>query len=242
MTSTSLLVVLLLTAEKSDPKVSVDSVTVNGEKTGGSISGAGATVSTTGQQWSVITARTLGPKANSLQGTIGFPGVSGTFLHGMSPELDLGGRLSVNYGWEGQVTVVQPGLKVQGLAKYKFLDNGRVNLGASFAPGLMFYFPGRGTEVGFAIPLGVTLGIVASSALNVAVAFEIPTWILFGSRASVVFPLLLGAGAEYFLTSALAVFFDLRMGPSIWTSPAASPNGAGAVFTFDGKLGIGWRF
>jgi hypothetical protein len=51
----------------------------------------------------------------------------------------------------------------------------------------------------------------------------------------------MGAGAEYFLTSALALFFDVRMGPSIWTNPNASPNG-GAVFTFVGRLGVGWRF
>jgi hypothetical protein len=45
-----------------------------------------------------------------------------------------------------------------------------------------------------------------------------------------------GGGVEYFITPALALWFNLRMGPSLWT------NGSGAVFTFDSKLGVGWRF
>jgi len=233
---------VVLAADKSDTKVQVDSVTVNGEKTQGSVSGAAATTGTAGQSWSVITARTLGKGGNALEGSVGYPGLTASLMHGMSADLDLGGRIGMNYGWEGMVSTVYPGIKLQGVARYKFLDNGRINLGASFAPGLMFYFPPRVTYVGFAVPFALTLGIIASSALHVGVGFELPMWILFGPRASVVFPVLMGAGIEYFLTSTLLLFFDLRMGPSIWTNTDASPNGAGAVFTFYGKLGIGWRF
>src|SRR5574338_229603 len=99
----ALLVVLLLAAEK-EAAVSVDSVTVNGEPTTTEkASGAGVTASTTGQQWSVVTARTLGVNANALSGGVGFPGVHAQFMHGMLQQLDLGGRVSFNYGFEGQV-------------------------------------------------------------------------------------------------------------------------------------------
>ena len=37
-------------------------------------------------------------------------------------------------------------------------------------------------------------------------------------------------------TGALAVWFDLAMGPTIWS------NNTPAQFTMDGKLGVGWRF
>jgi hypothetical protein len=231
---TSLLVVLLLA---SDAHVSVDSVTVNSEKTEAHASGAASTVSGAGQQWSVVTARTLGAGGNMLEGGIGFPGVHAGYWRGVLQALDLGVRVSVNYGWEGQIDTVWPGVKLQALARYKFFDNGKVNLGANFAPGPMFYFPRGRTEVGFAMPVGLTLGIVASSALNVGVTFEIPMWIRFGVDSSLVLPVLMGAGLEYFLTSALAVWFDLRMGPSIWTN-----GNHPTVFTFDGKLGVGWRF
>ena len=245
----ALLVVLLLAADKPDEaSVSVDEVTVNGEPTTTSkASGAAATASTTGQQWSVVTARTVGAGANALQGGIGFPGVHAQFMRGITQVLDLGARVSFNYGLEGQVAcsnrvcrggdALPPGLRLQGVARYKFYDNGKLNLGASFAPGLLLYFPRFiGTQVGFALPVSGTLGIVVSSAMNVGVTLELPMWILFGQSSSFVLPILMGAGFEYFITSALAVWFDLRMGPSIWTS------GVPAAFTFDGKLGVGWRF
>jgi hypothetical protein len=251
---TALLVVLLLTADKEktdkkdDSAVSVDSVTVNGETTTApKASGAAATASTTGQQWSVVTARTLGAGANLIEGGIGFPGLHAQYLRGITQTLDVGARFSFNYGLEGQVScnvlicpgnALLPGVKLQGVARYKFFDNGKLNAGASFAPGVMFYFERLlGTQVGFAIPLAVRLGIVATSALSVGVTLDVPMWVLFGRNASLVVPILAGVGAEYFITSALAVWFDLRMGPSLWTRSFV-----GAAFTFDGKLGVGWRF
>jgi len=248
MTSALLVVMLLSAAEKKDDAaVSVDEVTVKGEPTEAKASGAAASASTTGQQWSVITARTVGQGANVIEGGLGFPGLHAQFMRGITQTLDVGARFSFNYGLEGQVAchflvcpggALLPGVKIQGVARYKFFDNGKLNAGASFAPGVLFYFERLvGTQVGFAIPLSATLGIVATSALNVGVTLELPIWILFGRNSSLVVPILMGAGVEYFITSALAVWFDLRMGPSIWTLASV-----GAAFTFDGKLGVGWRF
>ncbi|MBL8954091.1 MAG: hypothetical protein JNK82_25165 [Myxococcaceae bacterium] len=249
---TALLVALLLTAsekeKKDDSAVSVDSVTVNGETTTTpKASGAAATASTTGQQWSVVTARTLGAGANLVEGGLGFPGLHVGLLRGITQTLDVGARFSFNYGLEGQVkcnvlicpgNALLPGFKLQGVARYKFFDNGKLNAGVSFSPGAMFYFERLlGWQVGFAIPLAVRLGIVATSALSVAVVLDLPMWVLFGRNSSLVVPVLAGVGAEYFVTSSLAVWFDLRMGPSIWTRSFV-----GAEFTFDGKVGIGWRF
>lgn len=245
-----LLAVLLLAtdATKEDAKITVDSVTVNGEPaTTSKASGAAATASTTGQQWSVVTARTTGAGASSLQGGLGFPGVYVQFLHGMTQVLDLGARVAFNYGVEGQVScsvivcpggTLVPGLKLQGVARYKLYDNGKLNAGASFSPGLVMFFDRFfGTQTGFALPLAGTLGIVVSSAMNVSVTLEVPLWIKFGRSSGVAVPLLAGAGFEYFITSALAVFFDLRMGPTLWGG-----NNVPATFTFYGNLGAGWRF
>jgi len=78
-------------------------------------------------------------------------------------------------------------------------------------------------------------------ALNVGLTLEVPMWILFGGNASLIVPILMGGGVEYFVSSTLALWFDLRMGPALYSNPRASPTG-GAAFTFDGKLGVGWRF
>ena len=87
----------------------------------------------------------------------------------------------------------------------------------------------------FALPVELKLGIAASSALNVGLGIGIPFWIQFGAGNGVVVPFLIGGGAEYFLRSDLAVFFDLRMGPTIFG------NARPATFTFDAKIGVGWH-
>lgn len=245
-----LLAVLLLATDsaKEDAKITVDSVTVNGEPTTTSkASGAASTASNPGQQWSIVSARTVGAGANMVQGGLGFPGIYVQFLHGMTPVLDLGLRAAFNYGVEGQVScnvivcpagALAPGLRLQGVARYKLYDNGKINAGASFAPGLV-YFHDRffGSQLGFVLPIAGTLGIVVSSAMNVSVTLEMPLWIKFGRSSGVAVPFLAGAGFEYFISSALAVFFELRMGPTLWGG-----NNAPAAFTFYGNLGAGWRF
>jgi hypothetical protein len=196
-----------------------------------------------GQLWSVVTPRTVGQNGNLVEAGAGYPGIYGTYLRGITPTLDLGVRASVNYGIEGLTTMpIWAELKVQAVLKYHILDNGKVSLGVNFAPGPLFYFPPYRTVPGFTLPVGFNLGIVASSALNIGITFEVPFWIQFGYVGSAVFPILTGGGVEYFISSALAVWFGVRMGPSIWTNPAASPHGETATFTFDGRLGVGWRF
>ena len=248
----TLLLVLLAATDAKDPAVSVDSVTVNGETTKtapttAKASGAASTTSSAGQQWSVVSARTLGEGVNIVGGGLGFPGIYAQFLHGMTGVLDLGLRFTFNYGVEGQVScspllcpggTLVPGVKIQALARYKFFDNGKLNAGASFAPGPLFFFDRFfGTQVGFAVPIAATLGIVVSPAMNASVTVELPMWIKFGTNAGLALPILAGAGFEYFITSALAAFFELRMGPTIWAG-----NRVPAVFTFYGNVGVGWRF
>jgi hypothetical protein len=248
----SVLVAVVLLAAADQAKggaVSVDSATVNGQPVAPppppppppaqsqGVSGAASPGPISGQLWSVVTPRTIGQNGNALETGFGFPGIYGSYLHGFTPTLDLGARLSANYGLEGQVNTVQPELKLQALLKYRIMDNGKVSLGVKFEPGPLLSFPSnRGAIPGFTLPASITLGIVATSALNIGVTFEIPFWLQFGNRSSAIIPVLMGAGAEYFVSSSLAVWFAVRMGPSIWT------NGDPAQFTFDGRLGVGWRF
>jgi hypothetical protein len=128
-----------------------------------SVESTGVSLVPESQRWSVIAIRTLGAGKNLLEGGGGFPGFHATYLRGVAAGVDLGGRFAVNYGFEGQVNRVNAGIKLQAMARLRLMDNGRVSLGASFAPGLLFYFPPLvGAQVGFALPLGLTLGLVAS--------------------------------------------------------------------------------
>ena len=190
-----------------------------------------------GQAWSAVGARTAGLNANQLEAAAGWPGVEFQYTHGLLSNLDLGVRASVLYGFQGLVN--QPasaGIGIQAVLKVKFYDHDRLSLGATFMPGPIFAFPAyQPTDAAFALPVELKLGLIASSALNVGLAIGVPLWLWFGPGHGVVVPITVGGGAEYFVKSDLAVFFDLRMGPTIFG------NGSQATLTFDAKVGVAWH-
>ncbi len=189
-----------------------------------------------GQDWSVLTGRTVGTNDNVLHMQAGWPGISATLLHGMTPKMDLGGIFTFNYGFEGDVSFdVRPGLKFQGLFRANLFDSNKFNVGINFAPGPLFYFFRSTTVVGLAIPFGLAFGIPATSALNIGLAFEMPMFVVFPSSRLVgelVLPVLFGGGIEYFLDRNLAVTFNMRMGPIIFTNDGFTD------FDFQGLMGL----
>jgi hypothetical protein len=196
----------------------------------------GARAPAQGQQWSVLTGKTVGTSNNVLHFQAGWPGISATLAHGMSSKLDLGGIFTFNYGFEGDVNfAVRPGIKLQGLLRANLYDSGKLNIGINFAPGPLFYFRRGTTEAGLAVPIGVVFGIPATSALNVDFAFEMPMFVIFPSsllNGQLVLPILFGGGIEYFIDHNLAVTFNMRMGPMIFTGDGFTD------FAFQGLMGL----
>ncbi len=189
-----------------------------------------------GQAWSAIGARTLAPGENLLEASAGYPSISGSYLRGVSPGLNVGGRLAFVYGVEGMFREAAPGFKLQGLLKLRLLDSGKVSLALTVEPGLLYYGSFlQGARVGLTLPVGLRLGIAASSALSVAVLVELPMWVEFGIFGGFNLPILTGGGVEYFITSQLAVFVRARIGPTLRTMRPTE-------VTFDGSVGIAYRF
>jgi hypothetical protein len=187
--------------------------------------------------WSVVTGRTVGASDTVLHLQIGWPGVSATLLHGVTPKVDLGAIFTFNYGFEGDVTETRPGLKFQGLLRANFFDSHRFNLGIHLAPGALFYFYPATTVAGIAIPVGLAFGIRASSLLNVGLTFDLPMFVLFSSRVrngQLVVPALFGAGLEYFLGHNVAFTLKMGMGPIIYAGDG--------VANFDLQALIGFAF
>jgi len=193
-----------------------------------------------GHDWSVITGRTVGTHVDVLQVQAGWPGISATWFHGMTPKLDLGGIFTFNYGFEGDVNApVRPGLKLQGLLRANLVDSGKFNLGINFAPGPLVYFFRNTTLGGMAIPIGLAFGIRATNELNVGLAFELPMFVVFPSSqydGQLVLPVLFGGGIEYFFEHNVALTFQLKMGPMIFTRDSSSD------FDFQALMGLAFRF
>jgi hypothetical protein len=193
-----------------------------------------------GQGWSVLAGQTVGQGSNVLVGQIGWPGLSLGLLHGATPRFDLGAKLNLNYGREGIVTSVVPGFKLQAWMRLALVQTSQVNIALTFAPGPLFYFYDGYTDVGLALPLGLTLGLPVGSALMLNVGVDVPFYVLFGSGGGPVFPLLVGGGLEYFVDRNLAVTFNVRMGPSIGAYGYYVRRND-ARFTLDATIGVAYR-
>lgn len=194
-----------------------------------------------GQGWSLLSGQTMGQGGTALMGQVGWPGVSLGLLHGATSRFDIGGKLSFNYGREGIVTSVVPGLKLQAWVRLMLLQTSRLNLGLTFAPGPFFYFYERFTDVGLTLPIALTVGIPVGSALMLNVGLDIPFYVIFGAGGGAVVPVLLGGGLEYFIDRNLAVNFNVRMGPSVGTYSDFGVRGR-ARFTLEALLGVAYRF
>ena len=167
-----------------------------------------------GQGWSVLSGQTVGASQTAVVGRVGWPGLSVSLLQGVQPNLDIGARLGFNYGFEGIVTSVTPGIKVQGVLRVCLLDTARYNFGIEFAPGPLFYFF-PDTQVGLSLPVSLAFGIPAGSAVMLNLGLDFPLFVMFGTYGRVVLPVLVGAGAEYTIDQRLSVNFGVRMGPGI---------------------------
>jgi len=182
--------------------------------------GSEAAAQARGQGWSVLTGRTVGSNDNVVHVQVGWPGVSVALLHGMTPKVDLGGIFNFNYGIEGDVNAdIEPGIKMQMLLRMLLVDSGRLNFGMWFAPGPLFYFrSGYRALIGFTTPIGFEFGIPVSPSANVNLGLDLPFWFYFNRGNGAVIPILMGGGVEYFVEHNLAVTFNLKMGPAIYTN------------------------
>lgn len=231
----ALMTLVLVGALSASAQVSVDSGPTKVTSSSSSDSSPSTPVGD-GQSWSVVGPRTVAVGSNVVEGTVGFPGISAAYLRGVAPGINLGVRLGFTYGLENMVSTIAPGFKAQALLKWRLLDEGKISLGVTFEPG-PFVTADRFSEarVGFSLPIGLRLGIAASSALNVAVLLELPMWVEFGRFGGFNFPILTGAGVEYFITSQFVGFFRARVGPTLRSYRLAE-------LSLETSIGVGYRF
>jgi hypothetical protein len=189
-----------------------------------------------GQGWSVLSGKTVGTGTNVFHGEIGWPGLSGTLLHGVNSNFDLGGKFTFNYGFEGATSDINPGFKLQGALHFQVAQVQKVSLGLHFEPGLLLYREG-GATFGITLPVSFVAGIQASSNLMINVGLDVPLAITFGDGSTAFVPILFGGGMEYFLDSRTALTFNMRLGPGIVTR-----GGGGTVFVLESLFGVAYRF
>lgn len=175
----------------------------------GSIFGSGGTVT------SVLSGKSL-EGGTVFHGQVGFPGLYLALLTSASQNVDVGGRVSFLYAYEG-ITLFDrtPGIKLQGVLRLQLLERGKINLGLRFSPGIFFYSFPSWTETGLALPLDLAFGFALAPPLMLNVGLDLPMFVAFGPAGGLAVPFLLGAGLEYALDRQLAVTLNFRVGPSV---------------------------
>lgn len=196
-----------------------------------------------GQGWSVLAADTLGANNTALVGQLGWPGLTLGVLHGATPKLDLGGKFSFNYGQEGIVEIVEPGIKLQAWMRLWLAQTQNITLALTFQPGPFFYFhDGGDTSVGLGLPVGLVMGIPVGSAIMLNAGLDVPFHVYFGEGGGPVFPLLVGGGLEYFIDRSLSLNANIRLGPSVFRGFGfGRRRGQDAYFTLEALFGVAYK-
>lgn len=193
-----------------------------------------------GQGWTLLGAQTVGDGANVLAASAGFPGLSATFLHGVTSIEDVGFRLAFNYGYEGLVTAIFPGLRGEAVARLRLLDTGRVSLGVRGGVGVFAYFTSSYTLPGITLPLGLAVGIPVGSAFSIAAGVDVPLFVTFGPTGGLSAPILFDAGLEYFLSKTWEANAQVRVGPTLHVTGPFVPVGSPQV-AFELTVGTAFK-
>ena len=191
--------------------------------------------------WTVQSGKTVGTDQTVVWGQVGFPDApSVQLVHGIDALTEIGGKISLDYGDHGVIDgCCHVGLDFQFLIRRNFFDNGKLWIAGTFQPGFILDFPANTTIFGLAFPLGVQFGFPVNSVLTFNGSFDLAMYCLFGTNFSTgtfALPILFGGGAEYLLQRNLALTFQLKIGPTIFTA------GGSAQFTLYALAGIAYRF
>lgn len=184
--------------------------------------------------WTVDSAQTVGDGSNVLRGQVGWPGLWLDFIHGASPDFDIGGRFGLNWGnYPGLTQGSSIGLTFQLLLRKQAFEIAGFKVALTFDPGFILEFPGGGTIAGIMFPIGAQIGFPVADKVVINGSFEIPMYVTF-SPGNFFIPLLFGGGVEYLLQPNLDLTFKLALGPTIATS-------GGSAFTLQALVGVAYK-
>jgi len=193
-----------------------------------------------GQGWTMLGAQTSGDGANVVAVDAGFPGLSVTYLHGVTSIEDIGFRLAFNYGYEGLVTAIHPGLRGEAVARLRLLDTGHVSIGLKGGVGVFAYFTSAYTAPGITLPLGLVVGIPVGNAFSVATGVDVPLFLTFGPTGGLTAPVLFVAGLERWLGKGWLANLRVRMGPAVNITGPFVPVGS-AQLAFELAVGMAFK-
>jgi hypothetical protein len=195
---------------------------------------------------SLTNAGLIGSGRSALYGTVGWPGMTAGYLHGVSDTMDFGARVTFAYGCQGAPSLPCTGLEISGDLKLMATAAGLPGpLVLRVQPGVGLFAAAFGyTALTLEVPIEVLMGFQVLPQLTGHLGLQIPFAIGYNSTigfgfGSMQIPIWPGGGLEYALSPAFSVHGQIHMGPYI----AIAFGGINQVlFGFESVLGATYRF
>jgi hypothetical protein len=185
--------------------------------------------------WSTETGETVSPDHDALKFDLGWPGVSATYLHGISDRADFGVHFELLYGLE-QTSFSKFGLGFGVPFRLVVNRHERVTVEVHVEPGMRVYPGGNETDFFIRAPFGGTLGLQVTPELRIAAKADLNFAIQIPNTAFLEIGPQFGFALEYAVDHNLNVGFNCLFGPQFY-----SVSGSNTNFAFITQVVVGYR-
>jgi hypothetical protein len=194
----------------------------------------GAPAGTPGH-WSVVTGETVSPDRDAIAFELGWPGISFSYLHGVTDRTDVGIRLDLLYSYEN-TTDTAFGFGADVPLRLVVNRSDLVSIALHGDPGLRIYSRNGGTDFMTRFPVGGVIGVQATPELRLAASADLAMAINWTHTAFFEIGPQFGLAGEYALDRKLMVGLNTKFGPQFVTL-----SGTGSQLAFTVQAVVGYR-
>ena len=185
--------------------------------------------------WSVLTGETVSPDRDAIAFEVGWPGVSFTYLHGVSDRTDVGIRFDLLYSYEN-TTDTAFGVGADVPLRLVVNRSDLVSIALHVDPGLRIYSRNGGTDFMMRFPVGGAIGVQATPELRLAASADLAMAINWTHTAFFEIGPQFGLAGEYAVDRKLMLGLNTKFGPQFITL-----SGTGSQLAFTVQAVVGYR-
>ena len=183
--------------------------------------------------WSVLTGETVSSDRDAIAFEVGWPGVSFSYLHGVTDRTDVGIRFDLLYSYEN-TTDTAFGVGADVPLRLVVNRSDLVSIALHVDPGLRIYSRNGGTDFMTRFPVGGVIGVQATPQLRLAASADLAMAINWAHTAFFEIGPQFGLAGEYAVDRKLMLGLNTKFGPQFIT---LSGTGAQLAFTVQAVVG-----
>lgn len=185
--------------------------------------------------WSVLTGETVSSDRDAIAFEVGWPGVSFSYLHGVTDRTDVGIRFDLLYSYEN-TTDTAFGVGADVPLRLVVNRSDLVSIALHVDPGLRIYSRNGGTDFMTRFPVGGVIGVQATPQLRLAASADLAMAINWAHTAFFEIGPQFGLAGEYAVDRKLMLGLNTKFGPQFITL-----SGTGAQLAFTVQAVVGYR-